>query len=282
MIDALNQDAVEEVGHPFGEYEEEAVVSLLIDHPEFFTNIARYLKYQLFSRTEIQYIIANILDHYNDHGVFPTRGLLLDTLKRGLTVDDPSYEDIIKIAARESDPREVPSLKKHIMEWARSKAYGLLYDPDTIAQFQAGKFDELETVFNQARNIQDLGTSTFSFFDEIERLFVVDAYETFTTGFAQLDNYMHDDAPSRGPARKELLVWMAPTGVGKCHTLQSKIIEKRLSRIFELETDNGKIFKLAGFREVQTTRGKIKVCDLTKNDNITEIPNIEDSGDVSL
>jgi hypothetical protein len=84
-----------------------------------------------------------------------------------------------------------------------------------------------------------------------------------------------------GPSPKEVVCWLAPTNVGKCHSLQSKILEKRLSRIFELELDDGTIIKLAGFREVQTTRGIVKVCDLTDGDDITEIP-IETDGVIEL
>jgi hypothetical protein len=275
-VEALEQTVEEE--SPFGEYEEEAIASLIIDHPEFFTSVGRFLNNQLFSRTEVQYVIAHILSYYEEYGVFPTRGLLLDTIKRSLTVDDYGYEDIIAIAARKSDPREIPALKERLIEWARTKAYGILYDTDTIAKYNAGDFDAIEEVFNRARNIQDIGSGTFWFFEDVEKLFVESTIENFTTGFTMLDRYMHEG----GPSRKEMLVWMAPTGVGKCHTLQSKIIEKQLSRIFELELEDGTVFKIAGFREVQTARGRVKVCHLTEDDDIIKIPDFQDSGNISL
>jgi hypothetical protein len=102
--------------------------------------------------------------------------------------------------------------------------------------------------------------------------------EHIPTGFKELDKLLNDG----GPSPKEVLVYLAPTGVGKCHSLQSKIIEKDLSRIFDLEMENGSIIKLAGFREVQTARGRIKVCDLSTGDDITEIPTIQDTGDITL
>lgn len=275
-LDKLDKEAGQE--HPFGEHEEEAIASLIIDHPEFFVSLAKFIKYQLFNRVEVQFVVASIMDYYKKHSLFPTRGMLLDGIKRKLTVDSPSYEDIIKIAQRQSDPREIPELKERLMEWARSKAYGLLYDPDVIQRYKDGDYEYVEEIFNQARNIQDVGTGTLWFFDEVESLFTINSQDHFTTGFKQLDHYLNDG----GPCRKESFIYMAPTGVGKCHTLESKIIEERLSRIFEIELENGKICKLAGFREVQTTRGKVKVCDLASGDDITEIPNCEDVGDLQL
>lgn len=208
-MEQMEQD--DDSDHPFGEYEEEAIASLIIDHPDFFSSIARFLKYELFNRVEVQYVVATLLDYYNRYGVFPTRGMLLDKIKKNLTVDDLYHQDIISIAERESDPREVPALKESIMEWARAKAYGLLYDPDTIAKYKKGDYEALEAVIEEARNIRDVGTNTFWFFDEIDKLFVQDNIEHFTTGFTQLDRLIHEG----GPTRKEMLVWMAPTGIGK-------------------------------------------------------------------
>jgi replicative DNA helicase len=211
LIDALK--TTDEIERPFGEYEEEAIVSLIIDRPELFTPIFRFLKHQLFGRDEVQYVVAHILDYYEKYEVFPSRGILIDTIKRHLTVDQIGYEDIIAVAQRPSDPRDIPALKERILEWARSKAYGLIYDPETIAKYKNGDFDSLETIINQARSIQDVGTGTMWFFDEIEKCFVNEELDKFTTGFAQLNHYMHPG--TGGPARKEMLVWMAPTGVGK-------------------------------------------------------------------
>jgi len=227
MIEALKR-ADHNAKQPFGEYEEEAIVSLLIDHPEFFTNVARFLTHELFNRTEVQYVIAHITEYYEQYGVFPTRGILVDSIKHSLTVDDIAYQDIIDIASRPSNPREVPWLKDIILKWARSKAYGLIYDVDTIAKYKDGNFEAIEAVFNQARNIQDIGSGTLWFFDELEKLFAHDLIEKFTTGFAQLDACMHDDQDERGPARKEMVVWMAPTGVGKSIMLINNAISNVL------------------------------------------------------
>ena len=280
-MEALETTQSEQVT-PFGTHEEEAIASLIVDHPEFFSSIVKFLKFELFKRLEVQYVIAQILDYYHEFDVFPTRGMLVDAIKKKLTVDSFKYEEIVAIAQRKSDPREIPAIKGRLMEWAKSRAYGLLYDPDTIARYNNGDFAAVEEVFEQARNVKDIGTNTLWFFDELEKLFDEEQIERFTTGFKQLDAYMHPTASGGGPSRKESLIWMAPTGVGKCHTLESKIIEKKLSQIVEIELENGQIIKLAGFREIQTARGAVRVCDLTEADDIIEIPIIEDAGDISM
>lgn len=210
MIEALKR-AADGDDKPFGPHEEEAIIALMLDHPEFFSAITRFMTHELFGSGEVQYIAATILEYSGRHGVYPTRGLLLDTIKRNLTVDDPSSDHIIEIAQRPSNPREVPAIKDRLTEWARQKAYGLLYDEETIKKYHRGDFTALEDVFNTARSIQDIGQSSMWFFNELDRLFHEDTIQHFTTGFPMLDASLNDG----GPARKEVLVWMAPTGVGK-------------------------------------------------------------------
>jgi hypothetical protein len=102
-----------------------------------------------------------------------------------------------------------------------------------------------------------------------------------TTGFPSLDATIGEG----GPTKKECFCWLGSTGTGKCHTLESKIIIEDLSRIFELEIElNGELqlFRLAGFRKIQTARGEVKVCDLIETDVITKVPTWEDKGDLCL
>lgn len=275
MIDALENSG--EQDHPFGDYEEEAIVSLAIDHPEFFTSTAQFLKHELFSRTEVQYVMAHIMNYYDKHHVFPTRGMLLDIIKRHLTVDYTGYEDILAIVRRPSDPREIPAIKDSLMTWVRSKAYGLLYDPETIAKYKNNDFDAVEKVFNQARNIQDIGGKTLWFFDSIERLFFVDESEKMTTGFIRLDHHINDG----GPKRKEMLIWMAPTGVGKSIMLVNNAIanvlagRKVLYITLEMSDVNSAIRALGAI-----TGKSIKHRWDAKSDILAIIDKLKGSGDI--
>ena len=223
MIEALESHS--DTDHPFGNYEEEAIVSLIIDSPEFFVSTAQFLRPELFNRVEVQYVIAHIMKYYDEYRVFPTRGILLDIIKKGLTVDSYGYEDIVSIVKRPSNAREIPAIKDSLMLWVRSKAYGLLYDTETIAKYKNHDFDAVEQVFNQARNIQDIGSKTLWFFDSMEKLFQEDNSEKMTTGFMHLDHHLNDG----GPRRKEMLIFMAPTGVGKSIALVNVAIANVLA-----------------------------------------------------
>jgi hypothetical protein len=198
-------------------------------------------------------------------------------LAKILTVDDP-YEEILSIVDRPSNPRETPILRQTLRDWIEHQSYAQLYSDEALAAHQRGDHEVLRKIVDSAINIKSAGQQGFWFFDQIDELFADKAVEHIKTGFAGLDRELNDGGPSPG----EVLIYLAPTGVGKCHSLQSKIIEKDLSRIFDLEMEDATIIKLAGFREVQTTRGRIRVCDLSVGDDITEIPTIQDAGDITL
>jgi len=268
---ADNQDT------PFGNYEEEAVVSLILDFPELYASLAKYLQPELFARPEVQYIIASIWQDFDSHGTVPTRGLLYDRLSKALTVEDP-YEEILRIVKRESNPREVPMLRKTLRQWAEYKIYDQLYSDEALMAHQQGDYEFLTKIFDDATRIASVGTPGFWLLDQLDELFVDHAVEHISTGFPKLDKFLNDG----GPSPSEVLIWLAPTNVGKCHSLQSKVIERNLSRIYELEFDDGQVIKLAGFREVQTSRGRIKICDLVEDDDIASISVIQDVGDLHL
>lgn len=219
-LDAVLDAPSDEAESPFGKYEEEAIASLIIDHPEFFANIIPHLAADLFSRIEVKYVVASILNYHEEYQVFPTRGILRDRITQQLTVDDPYVTDIIAIVERKSDPREVPAIRAKIVEWARHRAFDQLFANDTIARFHAGDYAYIEAIFEKARRVQEVGGRSLWFFKELEKLFVDDTSEKFTTAFTTLDKYLNEG----GPGRKEMLVWMAPTGVGKSIALINNAI----------------------------------------------------------
>jgi hypothetical protein len=262
---------------PFGPYQEEATISLALDHPEFFTSAARFMKPEMFGKLEARWIIAEILNSFEKHGVIPTRKWLRSHLEQQVTEDDP-YEEIFRLVERKSDPREVPLVKDTLLKWSRDRAYGLLYSDEAVEAFHRGDFAYLENIINEANRIADVGSAGFWFFENMEQLFQPDVIQHRTTGFPRLDRLLNNG----GPGAKEVCCWLAGTNVGKCHSDQTLIIEERLSRIYELELEDGKIIKLRGSREVQTLRGTVKVCDLTASDELTEIPSGNDTWDLEL
>ncbi len=261
----------------FEPYEEEAIVSLALDHPEFFSSAARFMKVGMFARPECQLVIQEILDSFNQHHTIPTRKLLHSRLEKTVTEDQP-YEEIFRIVDRPSDIREVPLIKDTVLKWSKERAFGLIYSSENIALYRNGEYAHLEEIIQEANRIADVGNVGMWFFEDFEKLFQPDIIQHKTTGFPRLDKLLNNG----GPSAKECVCYLAATNVGKCHSSQTLIIEEKLSRIYELELENGQIVKLRGIREVQTTRGTIKVANLTDADCLTKIPIGDDTWDLEL
>lgn len=196
---------------PFKHFQEEAIVSLSLDHPDFFGAVAQFIKPDMFSRLETRWVIAEILNLYEKYDTIPTRTILREYLEGTLTEDDP-HEEILRLVDRKSDYREVPIVKELLLLWARKRAFGMLYKPEAIAAYREGNYEYLETLFSEASRIVDVGdNSGFWFFENLELLFQHNIIEHRTTGFARLDRLLNNG----GPSPKEVVCWMAPTNVGK-------------------------------------------------------------------
>lgn len=212
MLDALKK-ADEAAGPsqlPFGRHEEEAIIALALDIPQYVEPVLQYLTPAHFGRPETQYLFANILKSYEAHNVIPTRQLLRDVVTRQLTADEP-YEDILSIIDKPSNPREVPIIKDQLKGWAQKKAYGLIYSEEAQEAYYRGDYAFIEGIIDQAQRIQETNTQGFWFLDQIDELFVDDAIEHISTGYPRLDKILNNGGPSRG----EVLCYMAATNVGK-------------------------------------------------------------------
>lgn len=209
MLKALDTEPSESES-PFGPHEEEAMISLLLDFPELYIPVAKYLSPDLFDRIDTKYVVAALQRDFDLHGVVPSRALLRDRLAQSLTVDDP-YEEILSVVDRKSDPREVPYLRETLHKWTEHKIYELLYTDEAIMAHHRGDHQFLRKIFDDANRIQHSGQQGFWFFDQIDELFADHAIEHISLGFPSLDKHLNDG----GPSTKEVLVWLAPTGVGK-------------------------------------------------------------------
>lgn len=194
----------------FDKYQEEAIVSLALDHPEFFTNAGQYIKPSMFVRPECQYVIAHILNAYEKYGIIPSRAVLRSKVIKELTVDD-NYKEVLALIDRKSNHREVPIIKEELLKWARKRAFGMLYSDEAIASYHIGDFNAIENIFNEANKVVDVSVGGFWLFKSLETLFEPQANIHLTTGFQKLDAILNEG----GPSPKEVLCWMAPTGVGK-------------------------------------------------------------------
>lgn len=208
----MDAERLEQVSEdkPFGPNEEKAIISLAFDIPEFFNQVGRFMNYKFFQKLEHQFVYAIIEKHYNKHNCIPTRELALDIAKKNLTVDD-DWEPIVETIQRKSNFREVPAVKEMLIIWAKSKAYGLLYNNDGYQAWLRKDYESLEKIFDEARRITDVKDAGIKFFDNISLLFEENDGDKLTTGFPSLDLYVNNG----GPAKGEVFVWMAPTNKGK-------------------------------------------------------------------
>lgn len=261
----------------FDKYQEEAIVSIALDHPEFFTNASQYIKPSMFVRPECQYVIAHILNAYEKYGIIPSRPVLRSIVSKELTVDD-NYKDVLALIDRKSSHREVPIIKEELIKWARKRAFGLLYSDEAIASYHIGDFNSLENIFNEAHKIVDVGSGGFWLFKSIETLFDPQANIHLTTGFPKLDAVLNDG----GPSPKEVVCWMAPTGVGKSIMLINNAVSSYkglcpdgtpgqdvLLVTFELDT-----FKTAMRAVASATTIPTNQIDAKKDDVIGKINNL--------
>lgn len=264
---------------PFGEFEEEAIVSLALDNPEFFTSVGRFLTPSMFKRVECQYVITHILNAFEKYDIVPTRHILRDRILADLTEDD-QYEEVLALVDRKANFREVPIVKDLLLKWARDRAYGQIYSEEALAAYERGDYAYIEKLMQEANRIEDVGQKGFWFFENYHLLFEPDIIDHRTTGFPSLDKMLNNG----GPSPKEVLCWLAPTNLGKCHTLDSKIIEQNLSRIYEIELEDGQIYKFAGYQRLPIYgKGLVRVCDLQPEDSIIGFPELaDDTADITI
>lgn len=195
---------------PFGSYEEEAIISLALDHPEFWTSVGRFLKPTMFARLECRLVAAEILNSFEKYDIVPTRKILRDRIVASLTEDDP-YDEILRIVDRKSDYREVPIIKDTLLKWAKDKAFGQIYSEEAQMAYARGDYQFLEKIISEANRIADVGNNGFWFFENFQLLFEPNIIDHRTTGFPKLDQMLNNG----GPSPKEVVCWLAPTNVGK-------------------------------------------------------------------
>ncbi|MCK9281689.1 MAG: hypothetical protein M0P71_13770 [Melioribacteraceae bacterium] len=195
----------------FSKFEEENIILLALESPEFFHRIASFMKPEYFVSDEAQYLMKVYCECYEKYSEVPTREMVKNMVYKDLSVDDPISKPIIEIIDRELDPRNAPFIKDHIIKWAKQKQISMLYDDSVMEKIKNGDFESIEKIFDDASKISDVIIKPFNFFKDVDQLFEVQERDYFTCGFPRIDREIHD----KGPCRREVLAWVAPTGVGK-------------------------------------------------------------------
>lgn len=222
MVDLSQFDSSDEP--QFGPAEEEAIVSLILERPETFVPIAKFVSADLFKGIAPKYIIEMLKQEYDQYGSLPSRALFRDKVANTLTADDP-YEQILGLIEREGDPRDMVRIRDRMKDWAQHQTLSLLYSDEALAAHASGDYEYLTKIFNDASRISMAGDEGFWFFDRYEEILADNAIEHISTGFPLLDSHLNEG----GPSTKEVLVWLAPTGVGKTLMLCNNAVTALLS-----------------------------------------------------
>lgn len=196
--------------HPFEESEEEIIISLALDRPEFFSTVAKHLKPEMFRKPSSRFVLTEILRLFKQHDYVPTRHVVSAHCKKVLTAAH-DYHPILALLERELDPREAPYIEDNIRDFCRKRQFELLYQVEAIQAFEDGDYDKLVQIVDEAASINAVAYDGVWVFRDIEDLFSQEVNEKLTCGFGQLDEWLN----LGGPSRKEVLAWLAPTNVGK-------------------------------------------------------------------
>lgn len=194
-----------------GPSHEDAMISLILDHPESCVGAIKFLHPDLFNKIENQYVFAQILQYYDSYNVIPTREMLLDICANDLDSGDIKTDGVMSLIQRISNPREIDYIKQTLKDWAKKQSYKQLFSEESLMRWQNGDFDYIDDLMNKAQAINNIESNAIWFFDQLQLLFEKEEHETLTTGFKKLDRILHDG----GPKKKEIISWVAPTGGGK-------------------------------------------------------------------
>jgi replicative DNA helicase len=204
---------VEQDKTPFEDSEEEAIVSLVLEHPDFYSSVGHYITPDLFQRADARYVMGVVCELFQKYESLPPKKIVADAVLKTLTVDS-DYEPIKKLLKRRCDPREVQHVRDMIRDWAKDKAYEKLFT-DGAEAFADRDYTEIDQLLEKAQRITDPSGEELWFFESLDLIFHKDLKDHFSTGFHELDMYINADQNGIGPSRKEVLCWMAATGVGK-------------------------------------------------------------------
>lgn len=217
------EDELLDTNQPFEDAEEEAIVAYILDNPGFYASISAFITPDLFKRPESRKILEVVSGLFEKYETIPPRPLTVEAVKRTLTVND-DYQGVLEMLERESDPREAAHIKTVMMDWAKNQAYGLLFSVGVDA-YHGGDYETIVQLVERAQRItEDMGHG-LTFFDSLDIIFDKETTEHFGTGFLDLDQHINADMGGVGPGRKEILVWVAPTGVGKTTILCNNAVQ---------------------------------------------------------
>lgn len=270
----LQKLSADETEVQFEPFEEEAIVSIGLDNPEYFISIHHLLDANMFTLPHIKFIINELIACVDKHQTVPTRPAFLSIIKKQLTTDSIWWEEAVDAIRRPANYRDIPMVKEKLDGWIKRKQIEKLYAPEGLEAFESGDFERLIDIVEGITKFNQTSYQCFSLVEDIEQLFVPSEGDHITTGYNSLDKHLNDGGPSAG----EVIIYMGPTNVGKtiflCNTAVAhfKAGFNTLVVTFELSTKKTARRILAPFTGIPVDNlndHQVKLADSVRKMNAT-------------
>src|SRR5262249_30594015 len=138
-------------------------------------------------------------------------GQILYEVEQVLTCDDRDhYDNIRSWLETEQYPKVYDYLEGAFVEDLKAKAYQAAADK-SHELVRDKDYPALDRLFHTCFADPNTDTRTLDFKKELDTVLGPENIQSIPIGYDRLDRHMHD----KGPARGEVMVWLANTGVGK-------------------------------------------------------------------
>lgn len=206
----------EEFGNNF---QEKVIQALLTDH-KWAEQMIEVLSIDYFDQKHLQYLAQRYFAYYEKYRSFPTLKLLVDIMKDELKTGSDAVLrdriiDYIKKIYMNPDAGDLQYVKDKSLDFCRKQAMKKALE-NSVDLIAADDYERVVTTMKEALAAGMPSSVGHIFFEDYESRFAKIERRTIPTGIEQLDDRLILDG---GFGRGELIVCMAPTGVGKSHFL---------------------------------------------------------------
>jgi hypothetical protein len=196
----------------FTPLEERAIVSVLLDVPEYCLRIKHLLHPDLFQALPAKFVVNELLGYIKAHGVVPTREMLKQIVRKLVTTDNPHWYEIDQLVTRPAHPRDVPAVEARLHEWANYRQVHKVYESPVVEEFRKGNIQAVIDVIEDLRSLnRPPYQSPIDVYRHPEIAFPERTDNHLTLALPRLQELLNDGGPSRG----EVLLYLGRTGVGK-------------------------------------------------------------------
>jgi replicative DNA helicase len=196
----------------FTPLEEQAIVSVLLDVPDYALRIHGLLHPDLFQTPPARFVVNELVGFIKAHGVVPTRPMLTQIVRKLVTNANPNWHDIDRLVTTPAHPRDVPAVEARLHEWANYRQLHKVYEPVVYEQFRKGNVQAVIDVLEDYRALnRPAHQSLIDVYRHPELAFPDLDTQHLALALPRLMELLNDGGPGRG----EVLIYLGRTGVGK-------------------------------------------------------------------